>query len=299
MIAEHLTAPDVDALLDPAGYLGSARGVRGPGARAPRRRPHDRRRPLRRRGTGRRAARRAVNSLGTDLGMWDDQAGPLSRAPPPDPLRPARPRRVAGPAGARTRRRSRRRPDRPARPARDRARLAVRAVARRHDRDVGGERSRPSAIERLVLCCTSALLGCRRADLAAAGAHRARPGRRGDRRRASLERWFTPEFLARPIRRRSTGSTPMLRATPAEGYAGCCEAIRDMDLSDRLGADHGPDARDRRRRGPGDAARCTARASPTRIPGARLEVLRRGPPGQRRAAPRPSRAGSSAHCGTR
>jgi 3-oxoadipate enol-lactonase len=27
----------------------------------------------------------------------------------------------------------------------------------------------------------------------------------------------------------------MLRATPAEGYAGCCEAIRDMDLTDRLG----------------------------------------------------------------
>ena len=26
----------------------------------------------------------------------------------------------------------------------------------------------------------------------------------------------------------------MLRATPAEGYAGCCEAVRDADVQDRL-----------------------------------------------------------------
>jgi 3-oxoadipate enol-lactonase len=26
----------------------------------------------------------------------------------------------------------------------------------------------------------------------------------------------------------------MLRSTPPEGYAGCCEAIRDMDLRERL-----------------------------------------------------------------
>lgn len=44
-----------------------------------------------------------------------------------------------------------------------------------------------------------------------------------------LQRWFTPSFLA-------TGSPEverlrvMLLGTPATGYAGCCAAIRDMDL---------------------------------------------------------------------
>jgi pimeloyl-ACP methyl ester carboxylesterase len=32
----------------------------------------------------------------------------------------------------------------------------------------------------------------------------------------------------------------MLRETPAEGYAGCCEAIRDADMRDRLGAVRAP-----------------------------------------------------------
>jgi 3-oxoadipate enol-lactonase len=45
----------------------------------------------------------------------------------------------------------------------------------------------------------------------------------------SIERWFTPSFIAREpatieaIRR-------VLRTTSAEGYASCCEAVRDMDL---------------------------------------------------------------------
>ena len=45
----------------------------------------------------------------------------------------------------------------------------------------------------------------------------------------SVERWFTPEFAARspmdiaPIRQ-------MLEANDPTGYAGCCAAIRDMDM---------------------------------------------------------------------
>lgn len=45
----------------------------------------------------------------------------------------------------------------------------------------------------------------------------------------SVERWFTPEFAARageaiePIR-------TMLLRTDAQGYVGCCAAIRDMDM---------------------------------------------------------------------
>jgi 3-oxoadipate enol-lactonase len=32
----------------------------------------------------------------------------------------------------------------------------------------------------------------------------------------------------------------MLQETPAEGYAGCCEAVRDADLRDRLGTISAP-----------------------------------------------------------
>jgi 3-oxoadipate enol-lactonase len=32
----------------------------------------------------------------------------------------------------------------------------------------------------------------------------------------------------------------MVRDTPPEGYAGCCEAIRDMDMRARLGAIRAP-----------------------------------------------------------
>jgi 3-oxoadipate enol-lactonase len=56
---------------------------------------------------------------------------------------------------------------------------------------------------------------------------------------AVVERWFTPAFhTSRPdvvewARR-------MLLDTPAEGYAACCEAVRDAELSGRLGAISAP-----------------------------------------------------------
>ena len=54
-----------------------------------------------------------------------------------------------------------------------------------------------------------------------------------------LERWFTPEFrAARPETVESAGS--MLRGTPVEGYAACCEALRDADVRDRLGSIRAP-----------------------------------------------------------
>jgi 3-oxoadipate enol-lactonase/4-carboxymuconolactone decarboxylase len=95
----------------------------------------------------------------------------------------------------------------------------------------------PERIERLVLCCTSALLG---------------PKEMWDERIAVateqgmdalvegvVARWFTPDFFS------STPETVeraarMLRETNAEGYAGCCAAIRDMDLRSRLGEIRAP-----------------------------------------------------------
>jgi 3-oxoadipate enol-lactonase len=44
-----------------------------------------------------------------------------------------------------------------------------------------------------------------------------------------LERWFTPDFA--DVRR----YRDMLVSTPAEGYARCCEALRDWDVRGKLG----------------------------------------------------------------
>ncbi|MEO0410313.1 MAG: 3-oxoadipate enol-lactonase [Pseudomonadota bacterium] len=45
----------------------------------------------------------------------------------------------------------------------------------------------------------------------------------------ALERWFTPGFLeAKPQAAEEVAS--LIRRTPAAGYAGCCAAIRDMDM---------------------------------------------------------------------
>jgi 3-oxoadipate enol-lactonase len=50
---------------------------------------------------------------------------------------------------------------------------------------------------------------------------------------AVLERWFTPEFRQRQPAKVARIAA-MLHATPVEGYAGCCAAIRDMDQREAL-----------------------------------------------------------------
>jgi 3-oxoadipate enol-lactonase len=89
----------------------------------------------------------------------------------------------------------------------------------------------PERVQRLVLCCTSALLGPpeswhqRAAIVRAEGVEAVAD--------AALERWFTPAFAAshpevlEDMRAR-------LVATPADGYASCCEAIAAMDLTGDL-----------------------------------------------------------------
>ena len=89
----------------------------------------------------------------------------------------------------------------------------------------------PERVQRLVVCCTSALLGPpeswhQRAATVRADGVEAVAG-------AVLERWFTPAFASSHPevieRMRAT-----LIATPREGYAGCCEAIAAMDLTGDL-----------------------------------------------------------------
>ncbi|MGX7672805.1 3-oxoadipate enol-lactonase [Plantactinospora sp. DSM 117369] len=86
-------------------------------------------------------------------------------------------------------------------------------------------------IDRLVLLCTSARLGPAQGwrDRAAA----TRSGGVEAVADTVVGRWFTRGFAAsRPEVVAAYRS--MLTATPAEGYAGCCEAIAEMDLRDDL-----------------------------------------------------------------
>jgi 3-oxoadipate enol-lactonase len=95
----------------------------------------------------------------------------------------------------------------------------------------------PERVERLVLCCTSALLGPaegwheRAATVRASGVEAIAD--------AVLARWFTAGFAAahpQVIERMRA----QLVATPREGYAGCCEAIAAMDLTGELGSIRAP-----------------------------------------------------------
>ena len=90
----------------------------------------------------------------------------------------------------------------------------------------------PERVERLVLCCTAARFDP--PDAWEARAKSVRAGGVGAVADAVLERWFTPAFREeRPEVLEWAGG--MLRNTSAEGYAGCCEAIRDADLGPGLG----------------------------------------------------------------
>jgi 3-oxoadipate enol-lactonase len=90
-----------------------------------------------------------------------------------------------------------------------------------------------SRVDRLALLCTSALLGPAtmwrdRAELVRAKGTEAIV-------EGGLRRWLTEEFIASdPIAVRLCRE--MMTSTPAEGYAGCCEAIATMDLRPDLAA---------------------------------------------------------------
>lgn len=91
-------------------------------------------------------------------------------------------------------------------------------------------------VERLVLCCTSARFAPETFDSRARTVRADGVSAIAD---AVVDRWFTPAYgegspeVVEWARR-------MLLETPAEGYAGCCEAVRDADLSRRLGTISAP-----------------------------------------------------------
>jgi 3-oxoadipate enol-lactonase len=90
----------------------------------------------------------------------------------------------------------------------------------------------PARLDRLVLCCTAAQFPPPELwEERAAAARRDGVEALAD---AVMQRWFSagfraahPETVAR--------FRALVASTPAEGYAACCEALRDLDLRPRLG----------------------------------------------------------------
>lgn len=128
----------------------------------------------------------------------------------------------------------------------------------------------PERVDRLVLCSTSAHMPPPEAWAERSATVR-EAGSTEPVADATIERWLTPEF-----RERDPDSADWLRAmvaaSPAEGYAACCDALARMDLREAIGAvraatlvvvgDDDPST-------PPDHARAIAAA----IPDARLEVV--------------------------
>lgn len=88
----------------------------------------------------------------------------------------------------------------------------------------------PERLQKLVLLCTSAKMD---PQIWKARIQTARESGTASMAPAVVERWFTPAFReAAPdtVKR----AERMVANTPDEGYAACCEAIRDMDLRERL-----------------------------------------------------------------
>jgi 3-oxoadipate enol-lactonase len=89
----------------------------------------------------------------------------------------------------------------------------------------------PERVDRLVLCCTVPHFPP--PDLWDERADTVRAQGMGPMVEPALERWLPPDVRsAHPEAERHLRD--LIASTPPEGYAGCCEAIRDMDLRPRL-----------------------------------------------------------------
>jgi 3-oxoadipate enol-lactonase len=130
----------------------------------------------------------------------------------------------------------------------------------------------PERVHRLILCSTSAVMGPPESWTERAALVR----REGTVAVADtvVARWFTRAFAAAEpdvvaaIR-------DQLASTPAEGYAGCCEAIREMDQRPDLPAISAPTLVISAEGDPSTPP-AHARTIAGLVPGARLEVLDRG-----------------------
>jgi 3-oxoadipate enol-lactonase / 4-carboxymuconolactone decarboxylase len=134
----------------------------------------------------------------------------------------------------------------------------------------------PERIDRLVLSNTSPYFG---PEGWAARIAAVKAGGMAAVADVVMGRFFTPEFVAASDERYATARRTLLDVDPS-GYAGCCAAIRDMDLRDVLGRISAPTlviggARDQAT--PPEQGRAIANAIPgaayAELPGAHLPAL--------------------------
>lgn len=127
----------------------------------------------------------------------------------------------------------------------------------------------PERLSALVLADTAAKIGTAESWAARIGA--VETGGLASIADAVMERWFTARFRSeQPVD--LAGWRNMLIRTPDAGYIGSCTAIRDADLTDRIGTIATPTlavAGDQDLSTPPDLVRATA----DRIPGARVELI--------------------------
>lgn len=90
----------------------------------------------------------------------------------------------------------------------------------------------PERVDRLALTCTSARFGTPEIWTERAAAVR-EAGSVDVLADAAMERWFSPAFREQHPDEVAR-FREMVAATPADGYAGCCDALRDFDYRDRL-----------------------------------------------------------------
>ncbi len=127
----------------------------------------------------------------------------------------------------------------------------------------------PERVERLVLLDTAARIGTAESWNARIAA--VRGGGLSAISEAVLGGWVTADFAARHPGA-FAGWRRMLEATPAEGYVGACEALREADYTDLVSRVRAPTLALA-----GDGDRATApdlvRATAERIPGASFELI--------------------------
>jgi 3-oxoadipate enol-lactonase len=90
----------------------------------------------------------------------------------------------------------------------------------------------PERIDKLVLACTGARIGT--TEMWTDRAAWVRDRGTATVAAAVVERWFTPEFAAASPEIVARFHA-MVESTPDEGYAGCCDALRDFDFRNELG----------------------------------------------------------------
>jgi 3-oxoadipate enol-lactonase len=121
----------------------------------------------------------------------------------------------------------------------------------------------------LTLCCTAPVFGS--PDTWRERAEQVRSDGVEGLVEATLDRWFTPAYRAAHPERVSW-VMDMFRATPRDGYAGCCDALAEYDVSEQLAAITAPTLVVAGAEDPGTPPAVGA-SMVEAIPGSRLEVI--------------------------